>query len=92
MRGVDSGEHFMMDGTLNEAWAGQNNFRPRQPRRFKGPDDAGPRSGEYSLGETRSSATRRSTTDPEARLASSGLGKEARLSYLGHVLLEDHNS
>src|SRR5262249_53771699 len=38
-----------------------------------------------------SNATHQSTTDPEARLARKGAGKEAKLSYAGHVLMENRN-
>jgi len=42
-------------------------------------------------GERRSNATHRSTTDPEARLYKKGKGKEARLSFMGHVLMENRH-
>ena len=41
--------------------------------------------------EKRSNETHQSTTDPEARLARKGQGKEAQLSYAGHVLMENRN-
>jgi transposase len=90
-KGLTSDEHFTVDGTLIEAWAGHKSFRPRQPRQGKGPDDPGASSGEDFRGETRSNATHQSTTDPEARLARKGPGKEAKLSYMGHVLMENRN-
>jgi transposase len=90
-KNLTSDEHFTVDGTLIEAWAGHKSFRPRQVKRGKGSDDPGASSGEDFHGETRSNATHQSTTDPEARLARKGPGKEARLSYLGHVLMENRN-
>jgi transposase len=87
-----SDEHFTVDGTLIEAWAGHKSFRPRRGKRGKGSGDAGAGgSGEDFHGEKRSNATHQSTTDPEARLARKGPGKEARLSYLGHVLMENRH-
>jgi hypothetical protein len=90
-KGLTSDEHFTVDGTLIEAWAGHKSFRPRQPRQGKGPDDPGAGSGEDFHGQARSNATHQSTTDPDARLARKGPGKEAKLSYMGHVLMENRN-
>ena len=42
-------------------------------------------------GEKGSNETQQSTTDPEARLARKGNGKEAKLSYAGHVLMENRH-
>ena len=42
-------------------------------------------------GERRSNDTHQSATDPEARLAKKGRGKEARLCFTGHVLMENRN-
>jgi len=41
-------------------------------------------------GERRVNETHQSTTDPEARLMRSK-GKESKLSYPGHVLMENRN-
>jgi transposase len=90
-KNLTSDEHFTVDGTLIEAWAGHKSFRPRPGKRGKGPQDPGGSSGEDFHGQARSNATHQSTTDPEARLARKGSGKEARLSYLGHVLMENRN-
>lgn len=54
------------------------------------PDDPGNPSVDFH-GERRSNLTHQSTTDPEARLARKGAGKEAKLSYAGHVLMENPN-
>ena len=85
-----SDEHFTVDGTLIEAWAGQKSFRQRHPRRRQGPDEPGG-SGDDFRGDTRTNDTHTSTTDPEARLFRKGPGKEARLCYLGHVLMDNRH-
>jgi transposase len=90
-KNLTSDEHFTVDATLIEAWAGHKSFRPRPGKPGKGPGDPGRNSGEDFRGQTRSNATHQSTTDPEARLARKGPGKEAKLSYLGHVLMENRN-
>ena len=75
-----SDEHFTVDGTLLEAWASQKSFRPR--------DQEPPvRVGRFH-GQRRTHATHASTTDPDARLYKNARGREARLVYLGHVLME----
>ncbi len=81
-RALLSDEHFSVDGTLVEAWAGQKSFRPIDEDRSRGSG------GEDFKGERRRNETHRSTTDPEARLFRRGNSHEARLSYLGHVLME----
>lgn len=85
-----SDEHFTVDGTLIEAWAGHKSFRRRHPVRRKGPDEPGG-SGEDFRGDTRTNATHESTTDPEARLFRKGPGKEAKLCYMGHVLMDNRH-
>ena len=79
-----SDDHFTVDGTLLEAWASQKSFQRRD-------DEPPPRGGNPSVdfhGERRSNATHQSTTDPDARLYKKARGREARLGYLGHVLME----
>lgn len=84
--GLMSEEHFSVDGTLVEAWAGQKSFQPKDP-----PDEHNYPPGEFR-GQRRSNATHQSTTDPEARLYKKGKGQEAKLCYLGHVLMENKHS
>jgi hypothetical protein len=90
--GLLSDEHFTVDGTLIEAAASLKSFRPKDE-----PPKHGSESGTSSNrwvnfhGEQRSNATHQSTTDPEALLAKKGRGKEARLAYAGHALMENHN-
>jgi transposase len=80
-----SHEHFTVDGTLLEAWASQKSFRPRDQ---DPPDASGGNPTVNFHGERRRNATHQSTTDPDARLYKKAVGREARLGYLGHVLLE----
>ena len=84
--------HFTVDGTLIEAWASLKSFRPKseQPSDRTPPDDPGNPSVDFH-GERRQNATHQSTTDPEARLAKKGAGKEARLCYTESVLMENRN-
>jgi hypothetical protein len=83
-------EHFTVDGTLIEAWAGHKSFKRKDADQQTPPDDSGNPSVDFH-GERRTNATHQSTTDPEARLARKGAGKEAKLSYAGHVLMENRN-
>ncbi len=88
--GLLSDEHFSVDGTLLEAWASVKSFRPVEDS--EPPPGAGGRNPEVDFrGERRSNRTHRSATDPEARLARKGPGREARLSFAGHVLMENRN-
>jgi transposase len=90
-KGLTSDEHFTVDGTLIEAWAGNKSYRRRHKASSKGPDDSGASSQEDFHGERRTNATHQSTTDPQAKLYRKGPGKEAKLCYLGHVLMENRN-
>jgi len=89
-RGLLSTEHFTVDGTLIEAWASHKSFKRKDRGGERPPDDPGNPTIDFH-GEQRSNATHQSTTDPEARLARKGAGKEAKLSYAGHVLMENRN-
>ena len=89
-RDLLSDEHFTVDGTLLEAWASQKSFRRKEGGEAEPPDDAGNPTVDFH-GEKRSNETHQSRTDPEALLARKGQGKEARLSYAGHVLMENRN-
>jgi transposase len=85
-----SDEHFTVDGTLIEAWAGQKSFQKKDTPAGPGSDDPGNPTIDFH-GEKRSNQTHESKTDPEARLYKRGPGKEAKLSYQGHVLMENRN-
>ena len=89
---LTSDEHFTVDGTLIEAWASLKSLRPKgeKPSDRTPPDDPGNPSVDFH-GERRQNATHQSTTDPEARLAKKGPGKEARLCYAESVLMENRN-
>jgi len=88
--GLLSDEHFTVDGTLLEAWASLKSFRPKDAGPTAPPDDPGNPTVNFH-GETRTNDTHQSTTDPDARLARKGPGKEAKLSYAGHVLLDNRH-
>jgi transposase len=86
-----SDEHFTVDGTLIEAWAGQKSFKPKTAAApMPPPDDPGNPSVDFR-GERRRNATHTSTTDPEARLYKKAAGQEAKLCFLGHVLMENRH-
>lgn len=87
-----STEHFTVDGTLIEAWASLKSFKPKNRAGDDEPasDDAGNPTVNFH-GQKRGNATHESTTDPDARLARKGNGKEAKLCYSGHALMENRH-
>jgi transposase len=85
-----SNEHFTVDGTLIEAWAGQKSFKKKTGPAGPPPDDPGNPTVNFR-GEARSNATHVSTTDPDARLAKKTRGHESKLAYQGHVLIENRS-
>jgi IS5 family transposase len=89
---LTSDEHFTVDGTLIEAWASLKSLRPQGAERDERtpPDDPGNPSVDFH-GERRQNATHQATTDPAARLAKKGAGKEAKLCYTESVLMENRN-
>jgi transposase len=89
-RNLLSTEHFTVDGTLIEAWASHKSFKRKDGGDQPPPDDPGNPTVDFH-GERRGNDTHQSTTDPQARLARKGPGKEAKLSYAGHVLMENRN-
>src|SRR4029079_13421411 len=80
-----SDEHFTVDGTRLEAWASHKSFRPRDE---EPPTGGGSNPTVNFHQQRRTNATHRRTADPDARLYKKAQGREARLGYLGHVLLE----
>jgi IS5 family transposase len=95
-----STDHFSVDGTLIEAWASMKSFRPKHlssdedPSNGSGepPTPGGGRNREADFhGQRRSNETHASTTDPQARLYRKGPGKEAKLCFMGHALMENRN-
>jgi transposase len=86
-----STDHFSVDGTLIEAWASMKSFKPKVGSDDP-PADGGGRNREADFhGARRSNETHASTTDPEARLYRKGQGKEAKLCFLGHALMENRH-
>src|SRR5438105_11631319 len=89
-KSLTSDEHFTVDGTLLEAWAGAKSFQLKDKQPTPPPDDTGNPTVNFR-GEQRSNETHASKTDPEARLARKGEGKESKLSYCGNLLVENRN-
>lgn len=89
-RGLLSDEHFSVDGTLIEAWAGQKSFKKKASTESVPPDDPGNPTVDFH-GEKRTNQTHQSTTDAEARLYRKSKGHEAKLVYMGHALVENRN-
>ena len=90
-RGLTSDEHFTVDGTLVEAWAGLKSFKRKDGSDQQDPpDDPGNPTVNFH-GEERSNDTHQSTTDPDSRLMTKGSGKEAKLYFMGHVVMENRN-
>ena len=89
-QGLLSTEHFTVDGTLLEAWASQKSFRPREDRGGDDDTDRGNPSVNFR-GTARRNDTHQSTTDPDARLARKGAGREAKLSYAAHALIDNRH-
>jgi transposase len=85
-----SDEHFTVDGTLIEAWASLKSFKRKDQEPSQPPDDPGNPTVNFH-GERRSNATHQSTTDPQAKLAKKGPGKEAKLCYSANALMENRN-
>jgi transposase len=90
-KNLTSDEHFTVDGTLLEAWAGIKSYQ-RKEGKNPPPSDDDPGNPTVNFhGEKRSNRTHESTTDPQAQLARKGDGKEAKLSYSGNLLVENRN-
>src|SRR5471030_136822 len=86
-----STDHFSVDGTLIEAWASMKSFRPKDGS-GEPPTAGGGRNREADFhGQKRSNDTHASTTDPESRLYRKGPGKEAKLCFIGHALMENRS-
>src|SRR5438874_12715304 len=95
-----STDHFSVDGTLIEAWASMKSVKPKSP---SSGEETGNGSGEPSAqgggrnaeadfhGQKRSNETHASTTDPEARLYRKGKGKETKLCFMGHGMMENRH-
>jgi transposase len=88
--GWTSEAHFWGDGTLIDAWASLKSFQPKDGPKNPSDGDSGNRTVDFH-GDKRSNATHQSITDSEAQLARKGHGREARLSFGLHALMENRN-
>lgn len=86
-RGLTSSDHFSVDGTLIDAWASMKSFRPKDDDN----DDQDSNGWADFKGTKRSNETHESRTDPEAKLKRKGPGKEAKLAFAVHTLMENRN-
>jgi transposase len=87
-KGLTSDEHFSVDGTMIEAWASMKSFRPKGAP----PPAGGGRNTEVDFrGEKRCNDTHESYTDPDCRLYRKSEGQQAKLCYLGHLMMENRN-
>lgn len=90
--GLLSKDHFTVDGTLIDAWASQKSFQKKDKSDDDTPPDDLARNPDVDFkGEKRTNQTHASKTDSEAKMARKGFGKEARLSFSAHVLMENRN-
>ena len=90
VRKLLSMDHFSVDGTLIEAWASMKSIKPKGGS--EPPADGGGRNAEADFhGQKRSNETHASTSDPDARLYRKGQGKEAKLCFMGHGLMENRH-
>ena len=89
-RNLLSDEHFTVDGTLLEAWASVKSYQRKDAKNGVPPDDPGNATVDFH-GEKRSNETHQSKTDPDAKMARKGKGKEAKLSYNGNLLVENRH-
>jgi len=87
-----STDHFSVDGALTQDWASMKSFKPKDGA-DEPPSDGGRRNRQADFhGEKRSNETHASTTDPEARLYRKGPGKEAKLCFIGHALMQNRHT
>ncbi len=95
--GLTSNDHFSVDGTQIHAWASHKSFQPKEgvpdPEKKPGNDDKNdPSNPSIDFhGEKRTNETHQSTTDPESRLYKKSKGSEAKLSFMGHAVMENRN-
>src|SRR5215813_628478 len=85
-----SDEHFTVDGTLLEAAASLKSFKAKDETNEPPRDNPGNPTVNFD-GQKRSNKTHQSTTDPDSMLCRKGKGKEAKLGYAGHLLMENRN-
>ena len=80
-RGLLSGEHFSVDGTLIQAWASHKSFVRK---------DGSDQDGDDFKGKPRSNDTHASRTDDVARLYRKG-NTASELRYMGHTLSDNRH-
>ena len=85
-----SEEHFSVDGSLIEAWASHKSFKPKDGPQTPPAEESSNPSVDVR-GERRSNETHQATTDPEARLYKKSSGQEAKLCYMGHILIDNRH-
>jgi len=93
--GWTSDEHFTADGTLIESWASLKSFArndggDQKKVQAAKDDDPGNPTIDFKS-EPRRNATHQSTTDPQSVLYRKTQGKEAKLCFGGHILMENRN-
>lgn len=81
-KGLLSSEHFTVDGTLLEAWAGMKSYQKK---------DEPPTRGSGTRGRVLRRDTHECKTDPEACLYRKSNTGPYQLSYLGHILMENRS-
>jgi transposase len=86
-----STDHFSVDGTLIEAWASMKSFKPKDGSGEPLAAGGGRNAEAEFHGQKRSNDTHACTTDPDARLYRKGKGKEAKLCFMGHGLMENRH-
>jgi len=84
-----SNDHFSVDGTLIEAWASMKSVRAKDGS--DKPPGPGRNGGKDFRGLKPRNDTHASTSDPEARLYRKGRGRETKLSFMGHTLMENRS-
>jgi transposase len=89
-----SGEHFSVDGTLIQAWAGHKSFvrKAAEGDADAGHSDAGKAvdAGTNFKGQSRGNDTHTSTTDSDARLYRKG-NTASELRFMGHTLSDNRH-
>ena len=88
-----SDDHFTVDGTMIEAWAGQKSFQtPKDDNHRPSPPQVNSRNPTIDFRkQERSNDTHASVTDRFARLFKKSTGSEAKLCYLGHIVTENRH-
>jgi transposase len=93
--GWTSDEHFTADGTLIESWASLKSFVRKDggdKTKVDSAKDDDPGNPTINFrGEKRCNDTHQSSTDPQSVLYRKASGKEAKLCFGGHILMENRH-